>query len=389
MKRLFIAAAALASGLGAMPAAAQAPAPEYASPQSWLCLPGRNDICSMPLAVTPLGPSGYGKQMISAAAKDPPLDCFYVYPTISRDPGLNSDLVTSSSEEDFVTQYQFARLSGVCRPFVPIYRQMTMSAIAVAATGGDVTDAGMLAYRDVKAAWEDYLAHRGEGRPVVLIGHSQGSIMLQRLLAEEIENSPAHDLLVRAVLPGWNVLVPEGKTVGGTFRKTPICTRADQTGCVMSWTTYEEGKAPPQGAMFGVSPQPGMTVACTNPANPGARGWEKLDGFWFARSSYPVPGGPIRWAASGAPPTAYISTPGLLEGRCVNGGARGYLEVRSAAGAGDVRTRRVGGEVGQFGIFLAGWGKHLADMSIAQDNLIDMVARLGSRSRMEPVSPTE
>nr|WP_246333006.1 DUF3089 domain-containing protein [Sphingomicrobium lutaoense] len=343
----------------------------------------------MPIAVTPLGPDGFGEQKVAAAARNPAVDCFYVYPTISRDPGLNSDLVTSSSEEDFVTQSQFTRLSGVCRPFVPIYRQMTMAAIAVASTGGDVTEAGMIAYRDVKAAWQDYLANRNQGRPFVLIGHSQGAIMLQRLLAEEIENSDAHDLMVRAILPGWNTLVPEGKTVGGTFRKTPLCTRDEQAGCVMSWVTYEAGKAPPPGAMFGYSPEPGMTVACTNPARAGSKDWEKLDGFWFARSSYPVPGGPVRWSATGAPPTAYISTPALLEGRCVNGGPRGYFEVRSAAGTGDVRTRRVGGEVGQFGIFLAGWGKHLADMSIAQDNVIATISRLGRRSRLEPVSPTE
>lgn len=78
-----------------------------------------------------------------------------------------------------------------------------------------------------------------------------------------------------------------------------------------------------------------------------------------------------------------------MEGRCVNDGRFGYLEIRSAVEPGDVRTRRVGGEVGQFGIFLAGWGKHLADISVAQDNIIAAVDALGSRALETNVSPTE
>ena len=45
----------------------------------------------------------------------------------------------------------------------------------------------MLAYRDVLAAWRNYLATSNQGRPFVLIGHSQGSLMLQMLIAREIE----------------------------------------------------------------------------------------------------------------------------------------------------------------------------------------------------------
>ncbi|WP_260483308.1 DUF3089 domain-containing protein [Sphingomicrobium flavum] len=387
--RVMLAAIAASLGLAAQPAAAQPSAPDYASPANWLCLPGRNDICSMPLSVTPLGPKGYGPQIVSAAAKAPAVDCFYVYPTVSRDSGLNSDLTPSSSEEKFVAQYQFSRLSSVCRPFAPMYRQMTMAAIAVATTGGDVSQPGIIAYSDVAAAWKDYLANRNDGRPFVLIGHSQGSIMLEQLIANEIEGTPAHKRMLRAILPGWNIRVPEGKTVGGSFKQTPLCTRPSQTGCVMSWVTFEAGKPPQSNALFGVSNVPGQTVACVNPANPGSMGWEKLDSFWFARSSYPVPGGPVRWSSTGAPPTAYITTPDLMEGRCVNDGPRGYLEVRSAKGPGDVRTDRVGGEVGQFGIFLTGWGKHLADISIAQNDLIASVDALGSRTPQSNISSNE
>ena len=61
----------------------------------------------------------------------------------------------------------------------------------------------------------------------MLIGHSQGSLMLQQLIAREIENNPAVAARMKlAIIPGFNVLVPQGKLVGGTFKKTPLCSRA-------------------------------------------------------------------------------------------------------------------------------------------------------------------
>jgi hypothetical protein len=112
----------LAAAMAAAPASVQAqsaparPAPSnYASDKSWLCLPGRNDICSTPLATTALNPNGYGSNGISVVAKDPPIDCFYVYPTVSRDSGLNSDM-NPGPEETGAAASQFARFSGTLSP---------------------------------------------------------------------------------------------------------------------------------------------------------------------------------------------------------------------------------------------------------------------------------
>jgi hypothetical protein len=362
----------------AQPAVAQpAPAaPNYAAASSWICLPGRKDVCSTPLATTALNPTGYGSSGPSEVAKDPPIDCFYVYPTVSRDPGLNSDL--SASEELGATQSQFARFSSVCRPFVPIYRQMTLAAIAALSTGGDVASAARLAYGDVAAAWRAYLATRNKGRPFVLIGHSQGAALLLQLIAREIEGKPIARQMKLAILPGYDLLVPEGKLVGGTLKLTPLCSHSGETGCVMSWTSYREGSEPPEGAMFGYSEQPGMTVGCVNPAKPGSRGWEVLDSYWYARSANPVPGGPIQWSSEGAPPTPYLRTEGLVSARCVNAGRRGYLSIRTNADPKDKRTDRIGGEVGALGMFLPGWGMHLSEMSIAQGDLIGEIGKLAA-----------
>ena len=361
----------------APPANAQAPTPpDYSRPSAWLCLPGRADVCSTPLPTTALNPNGYGSVGRSTVASDPPLDCFYVYPTISNDPGSNSDLIPDSSER-IITQNQFARFAGVCRTFAPMYRQMTLTSIAAAGVGADVAGAGKLAYGDVAAAWRTYLAKYNKGRPFVLIGHSQGSLMLIQLIKHEIDGKPIQRQLLRAYLPGFNLLVPQGRRVGGDFKTVPLCASDTGTGCAMSWVSFRENNPPPAGAMFGYSPTPGMTVACTNPARPGSTGWERLDSYFYARSGLPVPGGPIRWSSEGAPPTPYVRTEGLVSARCVNDGPRGYLSVRTNADPSDKRTDRIGGEVGLFGFFLPGWGMHLADMEIAQGDLIRQVEVLG------------
>ena len=353
-------------------------APDYSKDSAWLCLPGRGDVCSTPLATTALNPNGYGSVGNSTVAKDPPIDCFYVYPTVSRDQGMNSDL--NRVEEKAAAETQFARFASVCRPFAPMYRQMTVAAVGAFTAGSSNDQAGPLRYRDALSAWRNYLATKNNGRPFVLIGHSQGSLMLQMLIANEIEKDPAVAARMKlAIIPGFNVLVPQGKLVGGTFKKTPLCRRPGETGCVISWTSYREKNVPPEGALFGIADQPGMTVACVNPARPGSRDWAPLDSYWYTRSTYPVPGGPIQWSSEGPPPTAFVRTEGLVSGKCVNDGRRGYLSIRTHADPNDKRTDRIGGEVSVLGMFVPGWGMHLSDMPEAQGDLVRDVGELAGK----------
>ena len=355
------------------------PPPDYSKDSAWLCLPDRKDVCSTPLATTALSPNGYGSRGLSTVAADPPIDCFYVYPTVSLDAGMNSDL--QPSEENGATQTQFARFASACRTYTPLYRQMTLGAIAAYSAGGDISDAVAVAYRDVASAWRNYLATKNNGRPFVLIGHSQGSLMLQQLIAREIEGKPIAKQMKLAIIPGFNVLVPQGKLVGGTFKKTPLCSRPEETGCVIAWSSFRDKNPPPDGAMFGHADRVGMTVGCVNPALPGSTGWVKLDSYWYARSSLAVPGGPIRWSSEGQPSTPYVRTEGLASAKCVNDGPLGYLSIRTNHSTGDKWTDHIGGEVSVLGMFLPGWGMHLADMSEAQGDLIRKVGEIGATLR--------
>ena len=93
----------------------------------------------------------------------------------------NSDMVPDEAERNVIRQ-QFARFASQCRPYAPKYRQVTLLGLRplLAGRGGSL-DRG-IQYDDVRDAWNYYLAHDNKGRGFVLIGHSQGSYILTRLL---------------------------------------------------------------------------------------------------------------------------------------------------------------------------------------------------------------
>ena len=377
MKKLIV---SIALALSAAPAFSQpgaAPEPvDYSNQSNWLCLPGRaDDACARPLPTAALNPNGYGSVGQVTPARDASIDCFYIYPTISRDPGENSDL-NAGLEEQAVTAIQFARFASICRPFAPIYRQATLASLLRAMASGSTRPAESMdvAYRDVLAAWRHYLQHHNQGRPFVLIGHSQGTVHLSRLLAAEIEGSPAAGRMLSALLIGFNIEVPQGQAVGGTFRRTPLCTRAGQTGCVITYVSFRAEAPPPAISLFGRAVQPGMTVACTNPAALGG-GRAPLDSYWYAGPSVTNTQTQISWSSQGAPPTPFLRTEGLVSAACVNEGPVGYLAVTTEADPNDARTDRIPGDVALAGQVQPGWGLHLADINLAMGDLLRAVAQ--------------
>src|SRR5262245_20387527 len=96
---------------------------DYGDGKNWLCRPGRQDACAVDQATTIV--SADGKLTREEWKVDPAaaIDCFYVYPTVSRDPGGNSDMI-AGPEENGVVAAQFARFGSKCRAFAPLYRQV-------------------------------------------------------------------------------------------------------------------------------------------------------------------------------------------------------------------------------------------------------------------------
>ncbi len=139
----------------------------------WLCRPGlAQNPCNSNLTATVVGPNGTTHIQHTSLALNPPIDCFYVYPTVSSQPTVNANL-TIDPQERAVARSQASRFSATCRVYAPMYPQLTLSAIS---GNGRLTEANVLtAYDGVAAAWQDYMANYNKGRGVVLIGHSQGA----------------------------------------------------------------------------------------------------------------------------------------------------------------------------------------------------------------------
>lgn len=348
--------------------------PDYRDPASWLCRPGREDACSGDLSTTVIAADG--RRMIEPfkRASDPKFDCFYVYPTISLDKTPNSDMVPGE-EERRVALFQAARFAKNCRVFAPVYRQITLTALRSVMAGGSPAIDRELAYGDVKAAWDDYMAHDNKGRGVVLIGHSQGSLILTQLIAREIDGKPAEKRLVSAMLIGSSVPVPIGKDVGGVFRSIPLCRRTDQAGCVVTYASFRAESPPTAASRFAKGDRPGVEAGCTNPAALGG-GRAIIHAYLNAGGNMLVQGPAEAWSKDGAPVTTrFVSVPGLISTECVNKGGFSYLAVTVNAEPADPRTDTIAGDVKVGSVVLKEWGLHLIDMNLAQGDLVDLTAR--------------
>jgi len=346
---------------------------DYSDGKTWLCRPGRTDACAVELTTTVVAADG--KLTVENWSSNPkaPIDCFYVYPTVSNDQTPNSDM-NAGPEELSVIRAQFARFGSECRVYAPLYRQVTLTALRSGIAGKPMAVDRALGYNDVVDSWKYYLEHDNQGRGVVLIGHSQGSGVLTQLIRNEIDGKPVQERLISALLLGTSLAVPKGKDVGGAFKQIPVCHSASQTGCVIAYASFRSNVPPPANSRFGRVGAEGMTAVCANPA--------ALGGGSGALHSYLSAAG--RGNGSSAEPrpwitpakainTPFVSVPGLLTAQCVSNEKGSYLEITVHGNPADPRTDDIAGDVVTGGQVQADWGLHLIDVNLAMGNLIDIV----------------
>jgi hypothetical protein len=381
--RLFAATALAGALLAGGTAAAQAPPRnDYSKPEAWLCWPGKaGDACSVDMTTTVIRADGSSSVETFKADPKAPIDCFYVYPTVSTDPGVVSDM-TANAEELNVVRAQLARFGSKCRIFAPLYRQFTLTALRAAVTGTPVPGANdpavrQVGYNDVLDAWNHYLATENKGRGVVLIGHSQGSGVLARLIAAEIDGKPVQSRLVSALLLGSNVAVDKGKDTGA-FKSIPTCKSAGQTGCLVSYVTFRDTVPPPSNSRFGRVQNAAQEAVCVNPANlsggPGElKAYLSNTAAQIANSAAANP----TWVKGKAnPATPFVALPGLITASCVSKNGFNYLEAHINADPNDPRADDIAGDVrGPNGQVSADWGLHLIDANIAMGDLVEVVGR--------------
>jgi hypothetical protein len=200
-------------------------APEYSQPAAWAAYPGRpshaQDV-----------PEG-----VSAGAQDPRTAVFFIHPTTYLAPVMANAAYDAGGEvgarvDGAVLRFQASVFNSCCRIFAPRYRQASLRAITSNTPAGYA--AADLAYGDVARAFDAFLS-ANPNQPFILASHSQGSIHALRLLQERISATPLQHRLVAAYIVG--VALPQQIADRGL----PVCGRADETGCVITWNTVRRG----------------------------------------------------------------------------------------------------------------------------------------------------
>ncbi|MBI2059828.1 MAG: DUF3089 domain-containing protein [Nitrospirae bacterium] len=369
---------------------------DYSDPAKWACTADRkDDVCDVNYTDTRIEADGSTTHQPAAPDPSAPIDCFYIYPTVdwSFTTGNHDDLSEVRLPE-LTVQTQAGRFSEVCRVFAPYYRQATIASYAL--TNAEGERIFRKAFMDVATAFEYYLDHWNNGRPMVLMGHSQGAQMTSYLLHLYFDgaDNKLRTKLLLALPIGFNVFTPTGQFVGGSFSDIPLCTSSDQTGCVIHYRSFPEGYEFPRRTAIGGSIDEllgsmgylyrsysaGDVVSCVNPSSESAGPTDVvMDGNGKTQPSNDariLEGTFLMglFTSPGASPTAVQSAqhlPGRYTATCrkePDGDAYLAIGLRERSGTIDVR-----GDPLSTSQSLGSLGLHLYDFNLALGDLIMQV----------------
>ena len=279
------------------------PARIYADNRMWFARPG---LTNTPVDWLPQG-----------VARTEPGDAeiFFIHPTsfvgTDRWNAALDDSETNARAQVFL-RGQASAFRAAGRVWAPRYRQATFGAFLTSEAAA--TQALDLAYADVAAAFDRFVADADPKRPIILAGHSQGALHLTRLLRQKVANTPIARRIVAAYVVGW----PVSEVTDLSGLAMPQCSTADQTGCVLSWQSFAEPADPAlvleqydASTGFDGRPRRGTPMVCTNP----------LTGTADAAAANTENRGTL--IPDGALENATM-TPGLVGARC---DARGFLLI--------------------------------------------------------------
>ncbi|HEY8379194.1 MAG TPA: DUF3089 domain-containing protein [Nannocystis sp.] len=256
------------------------PAPDYADPAHWSALPDRVDAADAAVA--------------GLADVDPetaPADVFYVHPTSYLGSSWNArldDAKVNEATDRGATRIQASAFNGCCAVYAPRYRQANMTAFTSPSEDGQRAIA--LAGDDVIAAFRHYLAHYNHGRPFILAGHSQGSVLATRLLKEVI--APSAELRGRLVA-AYLIGSPLSENALFEIEGVSPCRSATETRCVVA---YNARSPEYRAGIELVEEKPTFTPrVCVNPLSwqyderPAGREWSRGAVFWDDAEEAPTP----------------------------------------------------------------------------------------------------
>lgn len=238
-------------------AAAAGPEPDYTRPGSWLARP---DLPDDPSRWLPKG---------EARATKPEIAVFYVPPTTYFGKASWNVALDDSDSRKWLNVFGWSQASafnGVGAVWAPRYRSAGLGTFM--SSGPDSAKALDLAYGDVLRAFDAFLAQIPASRPIIIAGHSQGTLHLMRLMKERVADKPLAQRIVAAYLVGWPISIEADIPALGM----PACSAPGQANCLLSWQSFAEPADPRTiRETFEGSPgltgqtRKGTTMLCINP----------------------------------------------------------------------------------------------------------------------------
>jgi len=197
-------------------------------------------------------------------------DVFYVYPTVStisfadNDSSWFADITQAAVRKEANGNQRFNKmLYDDYNFYAPYYRQMIFDAYNL--PDDEMLEKEAFAAKDVKDAFQYYMAHGNGGRPFFLVGHSQGSQMLIELLKTGM-TAEQRQRMVAAYCIGYKVTAEE-------LAQYPVqlapATDSTETGKLVIFNSVTDttaiGKVS-RGGVVGVNPTTWTASADTVPA---------------------------------------------------------------------------------------------------------------------------
>ncbi len=210
------------------------PPPDYSLTKHWASLPQKADAADS----TPRKANLQNEQALAS------VDVFFIYPTIFTEKPKNQFIWNADVNDEFLNRdiqlstilNQASVFNGSARIYSPYYRQAHLYAFYTS-NKSDAKNALDLAYEDVKAAFEYYLKHYNQGRPIIIASHSQGSLHGVRLIQDYVDGKELQKQLVAAYLIGRAIKAD-------VFQHIQPATTADQIGGWVTWNTVGRNYVP-------------------------------------------------------------------------------------------------------------------------------------------------
>ena len=216
----------------------ETPATDYSKTENWLSLPANGSMN---------------------------VDVFYVYPTAwyKADPlepdfcAIDNPIMLTGSQKAFNSQATAFETAG--NIYAPYYRQADAAFTLTLPPAERWAVIDSIPAKDAIAAFDHYIKNYNNGKPFILVGHSQGAQVLLILLNKYMsEHADVYARMVCAYVIGY----PVTAEFMNASKHLKFARGADDTGVIVSYNTQSPSVAP--GANIVMSGEIGLVI---NPIN--------------------------------------------------------------------------------------------------------------------------